>query len=162
MLIFQECNVWRGFGGVGFHFSCPDDVIDFDVCYSHSGIIQSDWVKSHVCVACLSERNNLLGRLMLSTSLLFWKKLGDHLNRWLAHHEPQQGMASPSENYRFRKSFILVPRLMSIAKETGGKHSNIFQPILLWYMNWAVLQSSFTILCQQNCGERPLVTPRIQ
>ena len=79
----------------------------------------------HVCFACLSERKNLRGRLMLSTpSLLSWKKLGDDLNCWLAHYEPQKGMVFCQWKLQILgkvSSMFLLGRLMSIAKEKRWK-----------------------------------------
>lgn len=156
MLILRESNVRRGFGGA-LHFMSHVQMTSLNfhiyvhlvcICDCHSGIIRSDWVFS--CLfACLSERKNLLDRLMLSTpSLLFWKKLGDDLNCWLAHHEPQKEMASLVKIADSWKSFIHVPRLMSIAKEKGGKHSNIF-------MIWALLQCSTAPWC--SCWDCPWI-----
>lgn len=132
-------------GGFGFHVSCQNDFIEFPhlfiwfVCVIVIQEVYRVIGCFHVCFACLSESKNLLGRLMLSTpSLLSWKKLGDDLNGWLAHHETQKGMA-------FCQWKLQIPGKVSsmflgwcqLPRRKGGKNSNIF-------MIWAVLQCSLT------------------
>ena len=126
----EECSK-RIWGGFGFHVSCPNSCIEFPHMFSwfvRVNVIQDLYRVIgcfHVCFACLSERKNLRGRLMLSTpSLLSWKKLGDDLNCWLAHYEPQKGMAFCQWKLQILgkvSSMFLLGRLMSIAKEKRWK-----------------------------------------
>lgn len=108
------------------------------MCDCHSGSIQSDWMFS--CLFCLPKwKQKLAGQVDAEYSK---PAVLEEAWRW---SKLLTGSPWAPERYGFLpvkivdswKGFIHVPRLMSIAKEKGGKHSNIF-------MIWAVLHSSLT------------------
>lgn len=125
------------------------------MCDCHSGSIQSDWMFS--CLFCLPKwKQKLAGQVDAEYSKPAVLEEAWRWSKWLTGSPwaPERYGFLPVKIVDSWKGFIHVPRLMSIAKEKGGRHSNIF-------MIWAVLQCS-TAPLPTNFGESLRVALRIQ